>query len=103
MKTELQNSQNDVASGLRPDSISFLPLCILCLSFFLLGTTVGELYTAHAERAWAENLIRAARFAEGEYAGTQLRHVAIGTITNILIAPDHVAVFGREGSRQWFP
>lgn len=74
----------------------------VALLIFLAGLVIGELYTEHREQAWAENLIRAARLADGEDGAARLRHAAIGSLTNILIAPDHVSIFGRDGSRQWF-
>lgn len=55
------------------------------------------------ERAWCRQLMLSAVDAEGFSGGARLRHAAIGGITNILIAPDHVEMHGPNGSRLWFP
>jgi hypothetical protein len=40
-------------------------------------------------------LLKAAAQADG--------FAIIGNVTNVMIAPDHVAVAGTKGTRQWWP
>lgn len=102
MKTEPAIENTEGAKRL--SILSLRSLCSLWPILFLsAGIIIGDLCAAHAERAWAAALIRASLAAGGESGGQQLRHAAIGSITNILIAPDHVAIHGRDGSFQWFP
>jgi hypothetical protein len=48
-------------------------------------------------------LLKAAAQADGFEGGNYIRHAIIGNVTNVMIAPDHVAVAGTKGTRQWWP
>ncbi len=74
-------------------------LAVLCLT---IGIAIGEHYGAAVDAGWARVLMRAAANADGPQGGVAVRHAAAGLITDITIRPDHVAILGVWGSRQWF-
>ena len=79
---------------------------------FLIVVGAIGLLTERAHRDYSERLCALVGLAgvDGAENGDRIRRralglesVACGQITNVLIMPDHVTVFGTKGSRSWYP
>ena len=77
---------------------------ILVIVGFMASALCGfQLGKVVQERTEFTRLIEAAASADGLEGGSRIRHSVIGNITNVIVMPDRVMVYGTKGSRSWFP
>lgn len=76
----------------------WLPLVLV--TTFAIGYYVGH----HRDLTAVQTIINYAAETQTTQDGGQalLRHPAIGAITNILVEPGRLSVYGRKGSRIWY-
>lgn len=76
-----------------------LLIVVALVAFYGAGYLVGHSRNLRI----ANELVTTAANAEGFEGGASIRHASIGVVTNVIITPTHVAVYGSKGSREWYP